>query len=262
MFFHHFCFPTSIFHIKTNIFSYICCPWLPLAAPGCPWLPLAAPGCPWLALAAPGCPWLPLAAPGCPWLSLAAPGCPWLPLAAPGCPWLPLAVPGCPWLPLAAPGCPWLPLAAPGCPWLPLAAPGCPWLPLAAPGCPWLPLAAPGCPWLSHLRQSTGVGPTDFALKPPHEQIHNSLSGGPFARIIKNIRSQRHSNYHGCVKSRVGTRSQTLVRSTRLLAACCAKVVPQRCLFENHENRTWYQNQTFQKSSVLGPSKNDPGERF
>ena len=28
------------------------------------------------------------------------------------------------------------------------------------------------------LRQSTGIGPNDFANKPSHEQIHNSLSGG------------------------------------------------------------------------------------
>jgi hypothetical protein len=72
-----------------QIFSFLGCPWRPLAAPGCPWLSLAAPG---LLLAAPGCCW---AAPGCSWLLLAAPGCSWLPLAAPGCLWLLLDASGC-----------------------------------------------------------------------------------------------------------------------------------------------------------------------
>ena len=39
-------------------------------------------------------------------------------------------------------------------------------------------------------------------------------------------------------------------------------MVSKRCLFENHENRTWHQNQTFQESSALGPIKNNPKERF
>ena len=50
---------------------------------------------------------------------------------------------------------------------------------------------------------------------------------------------QRHSNYFGFVKSRVGT--PTVVRGTRFLAACCAKMVPKRCLFENPENRKGHQ---------------------
>ena len=46
----------------------------------------------------------------------------------------------------------------------------------------------------------------------------------------------------------------------------CSTAWPKRwskgCLFEKNENRKWYPRPTFYKSSALGPSKNDPGERF
>ena len=48
----------------------------------------------------------------------------------------------------------------------------------------------------------------------------------------------------------------------QFLAPAWAKRSSKGCLFENHENRKWHPNPTFQKSSALGPSKNGPQERF
>ena len=80
--------------------------------------------------------------------------------------------------------------------------------------------------------------------------------------VFKNTRSQRHKDYCGFVKSKVAKRTLPGARGTRFLAHAWAKRSSKGCLFENHENRTWYQKPTFQKSSALGPIKNGPGERF
>ena len=80
--------------------------------------------------------------------------------------------------------------------------------------------------------------------------------------VFKNIRSQRHEDYCGFVKSRVGPRMLGVTRGRRSLVAFQAKMVVKRCLFENHENRKWHPKPTFHNRSALGPSKNGPGERF
>ena len=74
--------------------------------------------------------------------------------------------------------------------------------------------------------------------------------------------SQRHEDYCGFVKSRVAKRTLPVLRGTRFLAPAWAKRSSKGCLFENHENWKWHQNQTFHNRSALGPSKNGPGERF
>ena len=64
------------------------------------------------------------------------------------------------------------------------------------------------------------------------------------------------------MKSRVAARTLPGVPGTRCWAACYAKMVPKRCLFEKPENRRWLPKTTLYKSSALGPSKNDSRERF
>ena len=64
---------------------------------------------------------------------------------------------------------------------------------------------------------------------------------------LKTRKSQRHDTYYGFVKSRVATRTLPGVRGYRFGAACCAKMVPNACLFENPENCKGHPKTTFYK---------------
>ena len=94
------------------------------------------------------------------------------------------------------------------------------------------------------------------------EKESSTIERWPLFLKKKASKSQRQSNYYGFVRSRVGTRSPTVVRGTRFLVACCAKMVPQRCLFFNPANRKWHQKNNVVKVRHWDPLKTVLGSGF
>ena len=73
--------------------------------------------------------------------------------------------------------------------------------------------------------------------------------------------SKRHGNYYVFVKNMVGWSTARVIR-TIFCFGCLGETVVQRVPFENHKNKEWYPKPAFCNSSALGPSKNEPWERF